>query len=109
MIHVLFRNDQMIVAKIHNHGCSNLKEVSFVAWHWPYTSCINHLKTVFAERVTEVPHLTICGSGWLYPLSLLEAERETLSYHPKCRYIEKKDMTVSEGNFGQMSVMLYQW
>ena len=83
----------------------DLKEVSFVAWHWPYTSCVNHLKIVFAEGVTEVPHLTVCGSGWLYPLSLLE----TLSYDPKCRYIKKKDMTVSEGNFGQMSVMLYQW
>jgi hypothetical protein len=87
----------------------DLKEVSFVAWHWPCTSCINYVKIVFAEGVTEVPHLTIFGSGWLYLLSILEAEMETLPYHPKCRYMKKKDMTVSEGNFGRMSVMLHQW
>jgi hypothetical protein len=59
------------------------------------------------KGVTEVPTSPYLALGD-YPLSILEAERETLSYYPKCRYIKKKDMTVSEGNFGRMSVMLHQ-
>jgi hypothetical protein len=45
----------------------------------------------FQNGVTEVPISQYLALGD-YPLSILEeAERETLSYHPECRHIKKKE------------------